>query len=91
MREASHYYTGADGVKMAELQVDSCKAFQEMMCDLKYGGNLNVRFLEGNKNIFMLGHDKCIFKQFQLEKVNKKRSGETSLDFDAAILKRVKK
>ena len=38
---------------------------QKMTRKLELGGNLSVRMHVGTKPIVILGHDKCIFKQYQ--------------------------
>ena len=50
---------------MVEYHVDVCKHFHTLMKDSKYGGNLSKFFPQGKKAIILLGHDECIFKQFQ--------------------------
>ena len=66
--EAGYFYTDdSTGTSMVEYHVDSCPKFHELMENSQFGGNLSVTFTPTPEKpaLIMLGHDECIFKQYQ--------------------------
>ena len=59
-----YYVDKVTNEPMAEFHVDTCQAFQDLVKEKEFGGNLSVRFPEGKQAIIILGHDECIFKQY---------------------------
>ena len=51
-----------------EYHVDDHPQFIEQCANLKFGGNLSVRFPIGKKPLFIFGQDECIFKQYSFTK-----------------------
>ena len=50
---------------MVEFHIDAYENFHELMEESEYRGNLSIHFNKNEKAVIMLGHDECIFKQFQ--------------------------
>ena len=64
--KSGHFYTDEQtGKEMVEYHVNTCEHFHTMLQDSNFGGNLSVNFPANEKPIVLLGHDECIFKQFQ--------------------------
>ena len=64
--KSGHFYTDIQtGTEMVEYHVDTCDHFHTMMKYSNFGGNISVTFPADEKPIVLLGHDECIFKQFQ--------------------------
>ena len=49
---------------MYEFHVDNINNSHEKIKNAEFGGYLNVRKDADERPIIMIGHDKCIFKQF---------------------------
>ena len=53
-------------VNMSEYDVNSCQKIQEMLNKItEWGGNLSVRMPVGTKPVILVGHNECIYKQYQ--------------------------
>ena len=64
-----HYKDLTTGVNMVEYNVDICELFQERMNqETQFSGTVSVRKGEQVHLLIILGHDKCIFKQYSLTK-----------------------
>ena len=50
---------------MAKFHVDASAKIVEIANKIKLGGYLSVRMAVGLRPIITLGHDECIFKQYQ--------------------------
>ena len=55
-----------DGEEWIEFHVDDHSEFFEEGAKCEYGGNLSVRFPEGENPLIRIGQDEAIFKQYQV-------------------------
>ena len=60
-----NYKCPLTGTNMVEYHVESCKNFQEIMNKTTKWGGLSFRMPVGTKPMVLLGHNKCIYKQYQ--------------------------
>lgn len=60
-----NYTCPLTGEPMVEFHVDACEEFHKVMKETMWGGNLSVRMEVGKQPVVLLGHDECIFKQYQ--------------------------
>ena len=60
-----NYTCPLTGEPMVEFHVDACEEFHKLMKETMWGGNLSVRMEVGTQPVVLLGHDECIFKQYQ--------------------------
>jgi hypothetical protein len=58
-----HPHTSRDGQEMIEFHVDDVPELQELANAILYGGNPSVLKADGDKLVFMFGHDEACFRQ----------------------------